>query len=214
MNLSLAACVVGAGCGRSDLLPEQQIGIVSGASSGASGAVSGSSSGVSRGSGSSGESGGTGTGESSGTGTGESSGTGRGESSGSSESGAPLDAEPPPIDASPMLDSTLPPPPRLDASVECATASDCTVLLGQLPSLCVSNCPGGALGCEHYICSAGTCVTTFCGGPSTAECQTTQDCEALLGPLPEVCVAKCPSGQTGCAHYVCVVGLCQTTYCD
>jgi hypothetical protein len=36
----------------------------------------------------------------------------------------------------------------------------------------------------------------------------------LLGPLPPICSDQCPGSQAqGCLHYVCVLGVCQATYC-
>ncbi len=75
------------------------------------------------------------------------------------------------------------------------------------------NGPGGCF--SSQVCnSSGTayapCVCFGDGG--SAECQTANDCETLLGPLPPMC-DECPNGQEGCLHYVCVLGVCQTTYC-
>ena len=66
------------------------------------------------------------------------------------------------------------------------------------------------------------CVCFGDGG--SVECQTASDCENLLGPLPSMCISACPPGSLadagGCGglggyalHYICVLGVCQTTYC-
>jgi hypothetical protein len=79
-------------------------------------------------------------------------------------------------------------------------------------------------GCDHYVCLAGICQTAFCTEPSSgassgapsgeAECAAPGDCEKLLGPLPSFCIANCPNGGEGCEHYLCLSGLCQTSYCN
>jgi hypothetical protein len=98
----------------------------------------------------------------------------------------------------------------------CATPDDCTALLGPLPKICSDSCTNGADGCEHYVCISGVCETTFCTSqPDDAgECQTEQDCLNLLGPLPKLCIVGCTNGSSGCEHYLCLAGICQTTYCD
>lgn len=107
----------------------------------------------------------------------------------------------------------------LDAGTECETALDCTALLGPLPVACVPRCGDAGEQCQHYICVSGLCRTTACGGDTTAppgspnECSTSQDCEGLLGPLPESCIFPCADGSIGCEHYLCLAGFCQTTYC-
>jgi len=86
----------------------------------------------------------------------------------------------------------------------------------------------GAGGCfSSQICEAnglayGPCVCFGDGG--SIECQTASDCENLLGPLAPVFITDCPPGSAakpgGCGgisayplHYICVLGVCQTTYC-
>lgn len=101
-----------------------------------------------------------------------------------------------------------------DGAAECQVSDDCAALLGPLPSNC-TQCPSGGQGCEHYVCLSGVCHTAFCGtqpAPSTNECQTPSDCLALLGPLPPF-GTTCPNGSEGYEHYVCLSGLCQTTFC-
>jgi hypothetical protein len=101
-----------------------------------------------------------------------------------------------------------------DGGVECETAGDCSTLLGPLFGSCLT-CPDGHEGCEHYVCLSGVCQTTYCGGSSTSgECESANDCETLLGPLPILCVDPCPDGHVGCEHYLCLSGLCQTSYCN
>jgi hypothetical protein len=105
----------------------------------------------------------------------------------------------------------------LDSGEECATSSDCSALLGPLPPFCLI-CSNGSQGCEHYVCSAGLCATAYCDDVSgtdgaTSECQTASDCETLLGPQPAICT-NCPNGTEGCLHYVCLAGICQTSYCN
>jgi hypothetical protein len=100
---------------------------------------------------------------------------------------------------------------------KCQTSDDCSALLGPLPSVCLNQCPDGGDGCEHYVCLSGVCETTFCGtqpAAPTSECQIPNDCAALLGPLPGVCLDTCPDGKEGCEHYVCLSGVCQTTFCN
>jgi hypothetical protein len=110
-------------------------------------------------------------------------------------------------------------PLETDSGPECRTADDCNALLGRLPDSC-SVCPGGdgGLGCERYVCASGICQTTYCGSQPSGtmnECGTAQDCETLLGPLPMFCIFDCPNvdGGKGCEHYVCLSGVCQTTFC-
>jgi hypothetical protein len=106
----------------------------------------------------------------------------------------------------------------VEAGFQCETADDCAMFLGPLPGgVCVINCPDdGGEGCEHYVCLSGVCHSTFCGtesGSSANECSTALDCETLLGPLPAFCIYSCPSGE-GCEHYLCLSGICQTTFCN
>jgi hypothetical protein len=70
--------------------------------------------------------------------------------------------------------------------------------------------------CESDGMAYGPCVC-FDGG--SVECQTASDCENLLGPVPPLCTGACPPGSVvpeagiWCLHYICVLGVCQTTYC-
>ena len=106
-----------------------------------------------------------------------------------------------------------------DGGRECTSPGDCTALLGPAEGFC-GGCPGGGDGCPEYVCLSGVCQTTYCGANPAAlldggsECVTPNDCTNLLGPLASECVAGCPGGADGCQHYVCLAGLCQTTYCD
>lgn len=47
-----------------------------------------------------------------------------------------------------------------------------------------------------------------------SECQTPDDCAVRLGPLPAECVGCAGSSDAGCAHYLCLSGICQTSYCE
>jgi hypothetical protein len=103
--------------------------------------------------------------------------------------------------------------------VECLVPDDCETLLGPLPNSCSTMCPNGPKGgCQHYVCLQGICQTTYCAAqpanPPSSECAVPDDCETLLGPLPDSCSNTCPNGANGgCLHYVCLQGICQTTYC-
>jgi hypothetical protein len=73
--------------------------------------------------------------------------------------------------------------------------------------------PGGCF--SNQVCDGdgkayGPCV---CSDAGSVECETPNDCGNLLGPPPPECV-MCPNTQTGCAHWDCVLGICQTVYCD
>ena len=82
--------------------------------------------------------------------------------------------------------------------------------------------PGQSIACTgqggcfaSQVCNAegtalGPCV---CPDGGSVECMTANDCATLLGPVPPICLV-CPKGAMGCAHYECVTGICQTTYCD
>jgi hypothetical protein len=101
-----------------------------------------------------------------------------------------------------------------DSGAECATSKDCSSQLGPLAPNCLV-CPDGGEGCQHYVCVSGECETTYCGNMGgNGECQFASECETLLGPLPPVCQDPCPNGKEGCEHYICLVGVCQTTFCD
>jgi hypothetical protein len=89
------------------------------------------------------------------------------------------------------------------------------------PLLCV---PGQSIACtgpggcfSNQVCESdgmayGPCV---CSDAGSVECDTASDCTNLLGPVPQnFCPTICPDGSHGCAHYECVTGICQTTYCD
>ena len=125
------------------------------------------------------------------------------------------------MDAAPSADSgsvTLGLPPD-SGGVECLTPSDCEALLGVRPSFCEGSCPNAPNGgCQHYLCLAGICQTSFCAtqpaNPPVSPCTTATDCEALLGVLPSFCEGSCPDAPNGgCQHYVCLAGICQTTFC-
>ena len=76
------------------------------------------------------------------------------------------------------------------------------------PGGCFSSqvCNGDGTGYEPCVCV---------GDGGSVECQTAADCENLLGPLAPVCMNTCPDagGVMECLHYLCVLGVCQTTYC-
>jgi hypothetical protein len=98
---------------------------------------------------------------------------------------------------------------------ECTTDKDCDALLGTLPSGCIL-CADGGNGCPHYLCISNICQMTFCASGSltgSAECATPADCDSLLGPLPMFCIYDCPVTGRGCQHYICLSGICQTTFC-
>jgi hypothetical protein len=89
------------------------------------------------------------------------------------------------------------------------------------PFLCV---PGQSIACtgpggcfSNQVCMGdgmayGSCV---CDDAGSVECDTANDCTNLLGPVPQnFCPTICSNGSHGCAHYICVAGICQTTYCD
>jgi hypothetical protein len=102
-----------------------------------------------------------------------------------------------------------------DSASECKTASDCVRLLGPLPPSCL-DCSGGDSGCEQYACLSSVCQTTYCGvepTDSASECETASDCASLLGPLPSFCI-ECSDHCLGCQHYLCLRGICQTSFCN
>jgi hypothetical protein len=80
----------------------------------------------------------------------------------------------------------------------------------------------GPLGCVSFqVCDAtgdgyGPCECPDGAVPDSGsvECQTANDCETLLGPLPVFCDGACPGAPNGgCLHYLCVYGICQATFC-
>jgi hypothetical protein len=99
-----------------------------------------------------------------------------------------------------------------DAS-PCVVASDCDALLGPTDSTCMG-CPSGSDECGRWACVSGVCHETWCGTEplaSSTECERAADCTALLGPLNGSCM-DC-SGTDKCTSYVCLSGICQTTWC-
>ena len=144
----------------------------------------------------------------------------------------------PPGDATTDSDGTVSPPPDTDSGSDgvsgpgdsggdgsepedvntdagpCVTADDCASLLGPMATTCIA-CPGGFDGCSRYVCLSGVCQTTWCGAEpldSATECETASDCASLLGPIAGSCI-PCSDGHDGCAQYVCLSGICQTTWC-
>jgi hypothetical protein len=99
----------------------------------------------------------------------------------------------------------------------CSCSNDGSALL------CV---PGQSIGCSgpggcfsSQVCNTDGTAYGPCdcsGDGASVECQTASDCEKLLGPLPPQCTDQCTGdtdGAAGCLHYICVLGICQTTYC-
>jgi hypothetical protein len=60
-------------------------------------------------------------------------------------------------EASADLTPPSPPPPKPRPQV-CFSPADCH---GMLPQLC-RRCPGGDLGCAHWICEDGVCKIAYC----------------------------------------------------
>ncbi len=110
------------------------------------------------------------------------------------------------------------PGPLLDSGLECVSPDDCTALLGNVGQEAV-RCPDGTTGVDHYLCTYGVCHASYCGSQPMSlpdaghECASPSDCTALLGPAVGSFCGGCPGGGDGCPEYVCLAGLCQTTYC-
>lgn len=107
----------------------------------------------------------------------------------------------------------------------CSCTNDGSALLCVPGESIACSGPGGCFSsqvCEGDGMAYGPCACFGDGG--SVECATSSDCETLLGPLPTICIFVCPPGSKakadGCGdstyplHYICVLGVCQTTYCD
>ncbi len=94
-------------------------------------------------------------------------------------------------------------------------------LLGANEKSCALVCTNGQTQCsgnEVQTCQNSAWVnTTDCSasgdtcqnGQCVVGCQTAANC---TGPLPQVCQV-CTDGSDGCAHWACVAGKCEITYC-
>lgn len=83
--------------------------------------------------------------------------------------------------------------------------------------------PGQSIACTgqggcfaNQICNSDGTAYGPCGcsDGGSVECQMAADCASLLGPPPPECVTCPNNGQAGCAHWDCVLGICQTVYCN
>ncbi len=138
-----------------------------------------------------------------------------------------------PCDCTQTIDASTPCVPG--QSIACTGTGGCisnqvcnTSGTGYGPCGCVDNdgstpvcIPGQSIACtglggcfSNQVCNnAGTAYgPCACSDAGSVECETAADCANLLGPLPNFCTS-CKNGQ-GCLHYVCILGTCQTSFCN